>query len=195
MWLPWNLKARCQNKKCFQLKSLQFTSQDRVGGWEGGEQVEKSCLINRVLVMCLFIHPVQYKHFRATYTIHNWINDKYWVLGNMRASWIKKFVYKCKKYAGPFMFDLYEMLIILHFFLSLCFSVDQLITSNSTQSRSHSIRPLLPKLAKKKSLDFTSFNITVMIMFAFQKSHNVLENLVRCISCPHICQLKQLCTS
>merc|ERR1711990_850982 len=101
--------------------------------------------------MCLFIHPVQYKHFRATYTIHKWINDKYWVLGNTRASWITKFVYKCKKYTGPFMFggnaDNFAFFFVMFF--------GRLINhSNNTQSRSHSIRPLLSKLAKKRFHQF-----------------------------------------
>ena len=35
--------------------------------------------IAQMLVMCLFIHPVQYKHFgRHMYTIRSCINDKYW---------------------------------------------------------------------------------------------------------------------
>ena len=161
------------------------------GGWTS----KKACLINiqqrrppRVLVMCLFIHPVQYKHFRATYTIHNSIIRQIWGLGNGRQ--LEEVVYKCKKYAGPFMFVWNAHNFAFLFLMFLFLLVNH---SDSTQS----MRPLLARLAKKEnhqSRDFTSFDITIMIKFAlglrFKKQspnhQNVLECLVQCINLPDI---------
>ena len=148
-------------KKCLQLICMQSTWGRR--GWTS----KKACLINiqqrrppRVLVMCLFIHPVQYKHFRATYTIHNSIIRQIWGLGNGRQ--LEEVVYKCKKYARPFMFVWNAHNFAFLFLMFLFLLVNH---SDSTQS----MRSLLARLAKKEnhqSRDFTSFDITIMIKFA-----------------------------
>ena len=170
------------------------------GGWTS----KKACLINiqqrrppRVLVMCLFIHPVQYKHFRATYTIHNSIIRQIWGLGNGRQ--LEEVVYKCKKYAGPFMFVWNAHNFAFLFLMFLFLLVNH---SDSTQS----MRPLLARLAKKKitkveiSPVLIFYHDQICIRFAFQKAvtkssecsweFSPMHKLAR-----HICQLKELCTS
>ena len=187
MWLPWNLKAGRQK-----IPSTDVCNPDEVGvvGVDKWKSLfDQHRHLSRVLVMCLFIHPVQYKHFRATYTIHSSINDKYW--GLEKRQQLEEVVYKCKKYAGPFIF-VWNAHNFAFLFLFFSWSIRATSHKQGPRIWDHFCLNWCWRRKNHQSQDFTSFNITIMIKLTLglclrkSPNQNVLENSVQCTSLPGI---------